>query len=134
MQRVDIRLEDDLTGGSAEETVHFGLDGRAYEIDLNAKHAATFRKQLGAFIEHARPARGRRHRTSTRTAASRDRSRAIRKWADHEGLEVAAHGRLPADVIAEYERAHSVQPGHQRSGRRRRSLPDHYAGAWLIAS
>ena len=39
MQRVDVRLEDDLTGGPADETVEFGIDGRAYEIDLSARHA-----------------------------------------------------------------------------------------------
>jgi hypothetical protein len=31
MQKVDVRLEDDLTGAPADETVRFGIDGRAYE-------------------------------------------------------------------------------------------------------
>ena len=54
MQRLDVQLEDDLTGGPADETVVFGVDGRDYQIDLNAKHAAAFRKQLAAFIKRAR--------------------------------------------------------------------------------
>ena len=48
MQRLDVQLEDDLTGGPADETVVFGVDGRDYQIDLNAKGAAAFRKRLTA--------------------------------------------------------------------------------------
>ncbi len=137
MQRIETQLEDDLTGGPADETIMFGLDGREFEIDLNTKHAQRFRKQLAAFIEHARPVRAGR-RTAARTAASRERSRLIRAWADQEGFEVAEHGRLPANVIAEYEHAHGAQAAeHQAArsgGRRRRPLLDHPAGACLVAS
>jgi hypothetical protein len=115
MQRLDVQLEDDLTGGPADETVLFGVDGRDYQIDLNAKHAATFRKQLAAFIKRARSVRPTRGRSAARSAASRDRSRQIRGWAEQQGFKVAAHGRLPAHVIQEYDRA-SVdgQPARRR--------------------
>ena len=33
-QRVQIILEDDYDGGTADETVSFALDGAEYEIDL----------------------------------------------------------------------------------------------------
>ena len=36
-QKVTIVLEDDLTGGPAEETVRFAFEGTDYEIDLNGK-------------------------------------------------------------------------------------------------
>lgn len=108
MQRIETQLEDDLTGGPADETVLFGLDGREFEIDLNAKHAQRFRKQLAAFVDHARPVRARR-RTVARTAASRERSRAIRAWAGEQGFKIAEHGRLPATVVADYEGTHSPQ-------------------------
>ena len=126
MQKVDVRLEDDLTGGPADETVHFGVDGSTYEIDLNAKHAARLRNLLGPFVERARLARARRPRTTTRTTASRERSRQIRAWAAHQGMTVADHGRLPGSVIAEYQKAHSdEQPAQRHSragpGRTRRS-------------
>ena len=45
-QKVTVMLEDDLTGGPAEQTVWFAFDGTDYEIDLNAKNAAAFGKQL----------------------------------------------------------------------------------------
>jgi hypothetical protein len=56
-QKVTIALEDDLTGGPAEQTVRFAFDGTGYEIDLNAKNAAAFGKQLAPYIEHARTRR-----------------------------------------------------------------------------
>ncbi len=36
-QKVTVVLEDDLTGGPAEQTVRFAFEGTDYEIDLNAK-------------------------------------------------------------------------------------------------
>jgi hypothetical protein len=117
MQKLEVQLEDDLTGGPAEETVTFGVDGREYQIDLNAKHAATFRKQLAAFVERARLVGRHRPRSTARSAASRERSREIRAWAEQQGFEVAGHGRLPAQVIQEYERTHrDAQPADR--GRR----------------
>ena len=113
MQKVDVRLEDDLTGGPADETVHFGVDGRAYEIDLNAKHAANFRNLLGPFVERARLARARRPWTTTRTTAGRE----IRAWAEQHGFAVAEHGRLPRNVIEEYDRARSGEQPTQHRGR-----------------
>ena len=49
-QRVNVRLEDDLDGGPADETVRFGFGGADYEIDLSTKNAATFRKLLAPYI------------------------------------------------------------------------------------
>lgn len=137
MQRIETQLEDDLTGGPADETVMFGLEGRNFEIDLNTKHAQRFRKQLAAFVDHARPVRARR-RTMSRTAASRERSHAIRVWAEAEGFEIAEHGRLPASVIAEYERTHSPQPPKGQAARapgsRRRSLLGQAVHALIVAT
>jgi hypothetical protein len=117
MQKVEVQLEDDLTGGPADETVMFGVDGRDYQIDLNAKHAASFRKQVAAFVQRARPVALRRSRSPARSAASRERSRQIRAWAERRGFEIAEHGRLPDHVIQEYESAHA-DAGPARDERR----------------
>ena len=53
-QRVQVLVTDDLDGGTADETLSFGLDGRAYEIDLNAKNAAKVRKLLASYIAAGR--------------------------------------------------------------------------------
>ena len=122
MQRLDVQLEDDLTGGPADETVAFGIDGRSYEIDLSAQHAADFRRKLARFIERARVARARSPRAAVRTSASRERSRQIRAWAQAQGFDLAAHGRLPRQIVTQYE--HEGMHSQQPNDRARRPTPD----------
>ena len=50
-----VKLSDDIDGGDADETVRFGLDGKAYEIDLSAANAAKLRGALQPFIDRGRP-------------------------------------------------------------------------------
>ena len=51
---VIVKLTDDIDGGDADETVLFALDGRSYEIDVNAANAARLREALRPFIEKGR--------------------------------------------------------------------------------
>ena len=102
-QKVTVELEDDLDGGPADETVRFGFDGSDYEIDLSNKNAATLRRQLKPFIEHARKAGRGQRRRSTRTPSSRQHSGAVRAWAKQQGIAVSERGRIPASVIDQYE-------------------------------
>ena len=104
-QRVTVELEDDLDGGQAEETVRFDVDGSEYEIDLSKKNATAFRRKLAPFIDHARKAgRGQRRRPG-RTASSRERSGDVRAWAKDQGIAVNARGRIPANVVEQYQAA-----------------------------
>jgi hypothetical protein len=104
-QRVTVELEDDLDGGPADQTLRFGFDGSEYEIDLSAKNASTFRKQIAPYIEHARKAGSRQRRRAARTSSSRERSGDIRAWAKDHGIAVSERGRIPASVIEQYEAA-----------------------------
>ena len=105
-QKVTVALEDDLTGGPADETVRFAVDGTGYEIDLSAKNAAAFGKLPAPYIEHARKAgRGAQRRLAGRTAGSRQRSGDIRAWAKEQGLAVSERGRIPASVAEQYHAA-----------------------------
>jgi Lsr2 len=106
-QKVSVVLEDDLTGGPADQTIRFGFDGTEYEIDLNTKNAATFSKQLAPYLEHARRAGRAQSRRPGRAAASRQRSGDIRAWAKEHGLAVSERGRIPASVVEQYEAAGS---------------------------
>jgi hypothetical protein len=101
-QKVTVALEDDLTGGPAEQTVRFAFDGTDYEIDLNAKNAAAFGKQLAPYLEHARRAGRAQPRRGGRAAADRQRSGDIRAWAKQHGLAVSERGRIPAGVLEQY--------------------------------
>ncbi|MDS1271932.1 Lsr2 family protein [Lipingzhangella sp. LS1_29] len=106
-QKVQVLLVDDLDGGEAEETVQFGMDGSAYEIDLSAKNAARLREVLAPYVEVARkapskPAKGKRQQ---RSQPSRERSAEIRAWAKAHGKQVNERGRIPQSIVAEYEAA-----------------------------
>jgi len=102
-QKVTVTLEDDLDGGAAEETLRFGIDGASYEIDLSAKNARRFRKQLTPFIEHARKAGRGLSRRASRSTAGRQHSGDIRAWAKANGIAVSDRGRIPASVAEQYQ-------------------------------
>jgi hypothetical protein len=105
-QKVQVLLVDDLDGGEASETVSFSLDGVSYEIDLSSNNASKLRKDLAAYIDHARKASGAGRRRRSRTGPGRERSAEIRSWAKQRGYKVNERGRIPAAIVAEYESAH----------------------------
>lgn len=107
-QVTEVRLIDDLDEGPADETVNFAIDGKTYEIDLSEKHAEKLREGLKLFIEASR--RGGRAAVPTgpkRAVAGRtddrERNQGIRAWAIRNGYTVSDRGRLPADLIEQYE-------------------------------
>ena len=104
-QRVQIILEDDYDGGTADETVTFALDGAEYEIDLSSKNAAGLRDALAPWLAHARKTGGRRKRSSKTSGSSSTSD--IRAWAQGQGLDVSSRGRVSADVRDAYEKAHA---------------------------
>ena len=104
--KITVVLEDDLDGGSADETVRFGLDGVDYEIDLSKQHARQFRRELASFLVHARRAERGRRRPARGSSAPR-RSGDIRAWAKDAGIQVSDRGRIPASVVAQYQAATS---------------------------
>lgn len=54
-KHVQVQLIDDLDGVTeATETVSFGLDGVAYEIDLTDRHASDLRAALTTYVGAAR--------------------------------------------------------------------------------
>lgn len=108
-QNVTVVLIDDIDQSKAAETVRFGVDGSAYEIDLSAKHASELRSMIGRYIKVARraqsaPARARQKPSSRpRTQIDREQSRRIRSWAMERGLLASPRGRIPQHVAEEYE-------------------------------
>lgn len=88
-----IRFVDDLTGGQADETVSFTLDGTQFEIDLSTGNAGQLRETLAPFLSAARkasPTTGRRDTGrgphSSNSAEVRAHNQAVRAWARRERL------------------------------------------------
>lgn len=112
-RKVQVLLVDDVDGGTADETVSFGLDGAHYEIDLSTANADAFRKSLAKYIESARKAGRGGAAKSNRAAgpakpspsADRAQNQAIRDWAKRNGLQVSERGRIPAEIIEKYHAA-----------------------------
>ena len=105
-QKVQVLLVDDLDGSEATETVTFGLDGASYEIDLSSGNAGKLRKELAHYVDHARKASSQARRRRARTGPGRERSAQIRAWAKQRGYKVNERGRIPQNIVAEYEAAH----------------------------
>jgi hypothetical protein len=106
-QKVNVLLVDDIDGSDADETIQFGLDGTRYEIDLNGEHAKELRGQLERYVKAARKVTGAATRPArVRRATENDaRNKEIRNWARGRHLEVNDRGRIPADIVAQYEAA-----------------------------
>lgn len=118
-QRTIVQLTDDLDGKPIAEgrgeTVRFALDRQDYEIDLGEKNAKAMRDTLGKYVSAARRvsagsrAGGRSRGSSGRSVpASRDYDpKAVRAWAESQGIEVSQRGRVPADLIAKFQAANA---------------------------
>ena len=110
-QQIHLTLTDDLDGSDADETILFALDGTSYEIDLNAKNAAALRKALDKYATAARrassPSRTRRTRPASRRPARKAEvdPKAVRAWAQEQGITISSRGRIPADILSQYHSA-----------------------------
>ena len=104
--RTVIELIDDLDGSEATKTVRFNLDGADYEIDLTEQNADELRGILGRFVDAGRRTDGRRATApaaaSSTTAAGVD-TKAIRRWAEENGVQVNSRGRIKDDVVQRYQ-------------------------------
>jgi hypothetical protein len=118
-QRTIIQLTDDLDGKPIPqgkgETIRFGLDRTDYEIDLAEKNAKALRDTLGKYVAAARRSSGggrgaagrsRTGRSPARTGRDYD-PKAVRAWAESQGIEVSQRGRVPADLVAKFQEANA---------------------------
>jgi hypothetical protein len=119
-QRTIIQLTDDLDGKPIPEgkgeTIRFSVDRADYEIDLADRNAKALRNDLAKYVSAARRvtasgqrAGGGRGRGSRSGAgAGRDYDpKAVRAWAESQGIEVSQRGRVPADLVVRFQAAHA---------------------------
>jgi len=112
-RRIVHQLVDDVDGTLLEvgegETVHFSLNGTAYEIDLTTAHADELREAFAPYIKAGRraSASGAARSASPRRRSSRSGgdTAAIREWAKANGHKVSERGRISAEVVDAYNAA-----------------------------
>src|SRR3954454_8788783 len=107
-QRVQVLLvcdlHDDDTAGT--ETITFGLDGSAYEIDVCAAHATALREDFATYVGAGRRA-GRATAGSRRPRRSGGAGNAAETGAGARGrgLAVPERGPTPADLAERFASA-----------------------------
>jgi uncharacterized membrane protein len=108
-KRTVVTISDDLDGSAGAEPVSFGLDNRAYEIDLGPKNRAKLDKALKPYVEASRrvaagSAGSKRAVGSAAASSGMDAAelRALRAWAEVQGFTVGSRGRIASSVIEAY--------------------------------
>jgi hypothetical protein len=86
--------------------VSFALDGNDYAIDLTEEHAKELRAALSEYVENGRETG--KPRKSRRKSPNYDyeKNQAIRRWAESKGITISERGRIPADVMKQYDAEH----------------------------
>ena len=107
-QKTIVKMYDDLDGSEIDaegKSISFSFDGTSYEIDLSGKNVEKMRADLQVYIDKARKVSRRSSGGSKSEPAPLD-TRAVRAWAEEQGLEVSARGRLSSELIEQYRAAH----------------------------
>lgn len=115
-QRIVVAYYSDLSGveiANNDAGTQFSLDGADYEIDLTSGEQSALREGLAPFVSAARavakPGEPRRP-VPQPSAADVDRpNKVLREWAEENGFDVPARGRVPELVREAYGVAHSHQ-------------------------
>ena len=118
-QRTVVQLTDDLDGSAIAdgdgETVQLSYRGQSYELDLSSGNAGQLDKALGPYLAVARKVPGGSSAASGRPADGRSPAggavtdgpdpKAVRAWAEANGVAVNSRGRLSAEVLEQYRAA-----------------------------
>ena len=92
----------------AEENIDVVVDGKAYAADVCAKHYQDMLGKITAvtdvMIQVKKPGRkaGDARPPAGSPATSNVESRAVRKWAESNGIDVPSRGRIPNAVLAQF--------------------------------
>jgi hypothetical protein len=115
-RQITEKLIDDLDGSDATKTVKFAYEGKTYTLDLNDANASDLEEALAPYIAAAskgsaapsgRGGRGGKRQSSGARGGSGDASdyspKGVRAWAQANGVEVPARGRIPGKVLEQYK-------------------------------
>jgi hypothetical protein len=108
-------LTDDLDGSEATQTITYMIDGQEYAIDLSEENIQRFHAALEPFVSASRHVQ--RQTAPTRRGRGDGRRRSggngrndiseIRAWAESQGMDVSARGRIRKEILEAYDAAHS---------------------------
>lgn len=118
-----ISVVDDIDGTEPAVEKTFSYDGVDYEIDLAAANITKLERALKPFIDAARKAgRPSTRRTKVSSPQSKTDLDAIRSWARSKGRKVSDRGRIPKDIIADFNQQHEGSPAFSSGVKTERQL------------
>jgi len=89
-------LVDDIDGNEAVESVRLGSNGQWRQLELSEKILAALSKAIDRFWDAGRPVSS---SNGSRSRATRARDpKAIRAWAQANGIAVPSRGRIPVTL------------------------------------
>lgn len=104
-------LTDDIDGKELKEgqgqTISFVVGRTQYELDVSEKNAERFYDALKPYTDAARKVGGRTGSQSAGSARAKSDvdTKAVRAWAEANGIEVSSRGRIAAPVLEQYRAA-----------------------------
>ena len=101
-----ITLVDDLDGTEADSTVHFTVEGTSYEVDLSEANRDKLLEALTPYRTAGRVVGVEKKSRRSRNARLDYDPAKVRAWAQGQGIELGARGRIPASVIESYRVGH----------------------------
>ncbi len=112
------QITDDVDGSELDPSEvivqTFTINGVDYSLDLGAKSAEKFDKDMQKWIDKATKIGGRQRRATPKQAPATSEVRsdksqlaAIREWARENGYEVSDRGRIPNAIVEAFNAAHS---------------------------
>lgn len=99
-------LVDDMDGGDADVTIAFVVNGDSFSLDLSHANAQKFWDAMRPFIAAAEHSKNARETVLLTELAGVEQRAAIRDWARKQGIDIADRGRIPQDIVEEFNRAH----------------------------
>ncbi|PHV69067.1 histone-like nucleoid-structuring protein Lsr2 [Williamsia muralis] len=111
------QITDDFDGSELDPSEviveTFTINGVDYSLDLGAKSAEKFDKDMRRWTDKATRIGGRHKRSASKRVAAtpvvrtnKEHLAAIRQWARDNGYEVSDRGRIPAAIVDEFNSAH----------------------------
>lgn len=104
-------IADDFDGTTPAESYSFIVGDKEYMIDLSEENAKEFQSLLDQFEEKMTPyiragralGKANPRRSSSSNKSSGPDPKLVRAWAEEEGIELNSRGRIPANIIEQYE-------------------------------
>ena len=102
-----VQLSDDIDGSTDNvSTVTFAYEGVQYEVDLNESNRKQLDEALSRFIGAGRKVGGgsrtRRNAATPKQVDTAPDPKAVRAWAEANGITVSPRGRIPSETIEKF--------------------------------